>query len=59
MLAIADIHSVWASIRVWYRKTYHTRMVRTVRVWYEIRVRYTTPTKQVDSSLSKNQVLIS
>ena len=24
------------------RKTYHTRMVRTIRVWYEICLRYTT-----------------
>ena len=28
------VYAYGTTIRVWYRKTYHTRMVRTVRVRY-------------------------
>ena len=40
------VYAYGTTIRVWYSKTYHTRMVRTVRVRYEIRVWYTTGVRE-------------
>ena len=50
LYAVCNIYAYGTTIRVWYRKTYHTHMVhtihirhvRTICVWYEIRIQYTT-----------------
>ena len=34
MLAETYVYAYGTTIRVWYRKTYHTRMVHTIRVQY-------------------------
>ena len=45
------------TIRVWYAKLYHTRMVCTIRVWYKIRVWYRTWTlKLLDKALYSKSI---